>query len=205
MIYKAITLPYSYDALEPYIDKLTVETHYEKHLKTYVNNTNKLFEGYESFTDDKTIEEILSDTNKIPVEIRQGIINQGGGVANHNFYFSILTPNAKNSPTGRLLNEIEREFGSFENMKKKLIIASNGLFGSGYGWLVFDNNGILKIMSTANQNSPLSKGYKPLIAIDVWEHAYYLKYKNLRGEYVNNIWNLFDWNKIEEIYNSNRN
>lgn len=200
MMFNKIELGYKYNELEPYIDALTVETHYAKHLQTYVNNLNALLEGYEEFVGTKTLEEILSDVDSIPEKIRQGVINQGGGVSNHNFYFSILSPNPKKEPTGKLLEAINNKFGNIEEMKKKINAVSTGHFGSGWGWLVLDENGELEVITTMNQNSPLSINKKPLLTIDVWEHAYYLKYKNLRADYVKNIWNLIDWAKIEKIY-----
>ena len=202
MKYDKIILPYSYDALEPYIDALTVQIHYEKHLQSYVDNLNSLVAMDPNFFDEKPLNEILSNTNLIPVEIRQGVINQGGGVDNHNFYFSILSPNAKTMPEGRLLTAINNTFESFDNMKEKLNKVSTGKFGSGWGWLVVNEYCGLEIITTSNQNSPLSVNKKPLIAIDVWEHAYYLIYKNLRKDYVVNIWNLIDFNIIENLYNS---
>lgn len=200
MEYKKVELKYSYDALEPYIDAQTVEIHYTKHLQTYVNNLNKLLIGYEKFTKNKSIEEILSEPEKIPKAIRQGVINQGGGVANHNLYFSILSPNPKKAPEGELLDKINTTFGSLEELKNKLSDVSINQFGSGYGWLVVDKKGRLCIVSTSNQDTPLSNGLTPILNIDVWEHAYYLKYKNLRAEYVKNIWNIICWNKVEELY-----
>lgn len=202
MRYEKIQLPYDYNGLEPYIDALTVETHYSKHLQTYETNLNKLLEGYEDFTKGKTLEELLGDIEAIPREIRQGVINQGGGVSNHNFYFSILTPGGSGEPTGELLDKINKAFGSFENMKEAVSKASIGQFGSGYGWLVLNEDGDLEVISTLNQGSPYSIGKKPLLTIDVWEHAYYLKYKNLRADYVKNIWNLFNWEKIQDVYES---
>lgn len=202
MIFDKIELGYQYNELEPYIDALTVETHYAKHLQTYVNNLNGLLEGYGEFVQGKTLDDILSDVNSIPESIRQGVINQGGGVSNHNFYFSILSPNPKTAPDGKLLEAINNKFGNIEWMKDKINSSSIGHFGSGWGWLVIDENGELEIITTANQNSPLSINKKPLLTIDVWEHAYYLKYKNLRADYVKNIWNVIDWSKIESIYES---
>lgn len=200
MKYDKIVLPYDYHELEPYIDKQTVEIHYGKHLQTYVNNLNKLLEGYDTFTEGKSLEEILSKPDEIPKEIKQGVINQGGGVDNHNFYFSILGPNTKKYPEGKLLEKINKSFGSFENMKDEISKLAVGVFGSGWAWLVVNENNELEIMTTQNQNSPLSENKKPLLTIDVWEHAYYLKYKNLRVDYVTGIWNLINWDKIEKIY-----
>lgn len=200
MIFDKIKLGYGYSDLEPHIDALTLETHYGKHLQTYANNLNNILEGHEDLVKGKALEEVLSDLEAIPEDIRQGVINQGGGVSNHNFYFSILSPNAKKEPSGKLLEAINKKFGSLDAMKEKLNSVTVGVFGSGWGWLVLDENGELEIISTKDQNSPYSLNKKPLITIDVWEHAYYLKYKNVRPEYVKNIWNVIDWAKIEEIY-----
>jgi len=200
MKYDKIELPYSYNALEPYIDEETVKIHYTKHLQGYVDKLNNILEGYEKFTDRKTLEEILSNVNKIPKKIRQDVINQGGGVSNHNLYFSILSPHPKKHPEGKLLNQIIKTFGTLEMLKELVSEITINQFGSGYGWLVKDKHEKLKIMSTLNQDTPLSIGLTPILTIDIWEHAYYLKYKNLRAEYVKNIWNLIDWEKIEEMY-----
>jgi len=201
MKYDKIELPYSYNALEPYIDEETVKIHYNKHLQGYVNKLNKVLEGYEKFTKGKTLEEILSNVNKMPKEIRQDVINQGGGVSNHNLYFSILSPHPKKHPEGKLFKEINRTFEDLDMLIEQVSEIAIDQFGSGYGWLVKDKHGKLKIMSTLNQDTPLSYGYNPILTIDIWEHAYYLKYKNLRAEYVKNIWNLIDWGKVEELYN----
>lgn len=204
MKYEKINLPYGYNELEPYIDAETVETHYSKHLQIYVNNLNKLLEDYQTYTCGKTMEEILKDIDNIPDAIRQGVINNGGGVVNHNFYFSILTPNSSGKPKGILMNHIEEELGGFERMKELVSNAAVGKFGSGWSWLVLNKFGDLEIMTTSNQDTPISVGKVPLLTIDVWEHAYYLKYKNLRAEYVKNIWNLFNWDIIESIYEKYR-
>lgn len=200
MIYDKIELSYSYNGLEPYIDEETVRIHYTKHLQGYVDKLNNILKGYEKFTKGKTLENILSNVDKIPKKIRQEVINQGGGVYNHNLYFSILSPNPKMKPEGKLLKEIVKTFDSIEKLKKNVSEAAINQFGSGYGWLVMDKHGRLKIINTLNQNSPLIYGLIPILTIDVWEHAYYLKYKNLRAEYVKNIWNVIDWGKVEEIY-----
>lgn len=200
MKYDKVELKYAFNALEPYIDAETVEIHYCKHLQTYVNNLNKLLESYEEFTKDKTIEEILSNIGKIPKAIRQGVINQGGGVANHNLYFSLLSPTPKRAPEGELLENINKAFGSLDKLKDELSSVAVNQFGSGYGWLVVDKKGKLCIISTSNQDTPLSIGLTPILTIDVWEHAYYLKYKNLRAEYVKNIWNVICWRRVEALY-----
>lgn len=200
LIYNKIELSYSYNGLEPYIDEETVKIHYTKHLQGYVDKLNNILKGYEKFTKGKTLENILFNVDKIPKKIRQEVINQGGGVYNHNLYFSILSPNPKMKPEGKLLKEIIKTFDSLEKLKKNVSEAAINQFGSGYGWLVMDKHGRLKIINTLNQNSPLIYGLIPILTIDVWEHAYYLKYKNLRAEYVKNIWNVIDWGKVEEIY-----
>lgn len=200
MKYDKIQLTYEFNDLEPYIDALTVETHYSKHLQTYVNNLNNLLVGYEIFTEGKTLEDILSDLNEIPDKIRNGVINQGGGVLNHNLYFSLLSPLAKKEPEGDLLKDINNTFGDLETLKKLISSISINQFGSGYGWLVLNKEANLEVISTLNQDTPLSLGFKPLLTIDVWEHSYYLKYKNLRAEYVKNIWNIIDWNIVEKLY-----
>lgn len=204
MKYEKVSLTYKYNELEPYLDEETVETHYSKHLQTYVNNLNNLLKDYQTYTRGKTMEDILKNLDDIPQAIKQGVINNGGGVVNHNFYFSILSPNGKRMPEGPLMNHIEEELGGFDNMKKLVSDAAIGKFGSGWSWLVLNEHGDLEVITTSNQDSPLSLGKTPLLTIDVWEHAYYLKYKNLRAEYVKNIWNLFDWSKIEEIYEKYR-
>lgn len=202
MIYSKVELLYSYNGLEPYIDEETVRIHYTKHLQGYVDKLNSVLKAYERFTKGKTLEEILLNVDKIPKKIKQEVINQGGGVYNHNLYFSILSPNPKKTPEGKLLKEIVKSFGSLENLKEKVSEAGIKQFGSGYGWLVKDKHEKLKVMNTLNQDSPLIFGFIPILTIDVWEHAYYLKYKNLRAEYVKNIWNVIDWERVEEIYNT---
>ncbi|MBC2456457.1 superoxide dismutase [Clostridium beijerinckii] len=200
MRYEKIELTYSYNSLEPYIDEETVKIHYTKHLQGYVDKLNNVIKGYEKFTEGKTLEQILSNPNKIPKKIYRDVINQGGGVLNHNLYFSILFPYPKKEPEGKLLNEIVSTFGSLEMLKKLVSETAINKFGSGYGWLVKDKRGKLKVANSSNQDTPLSFGFTPILTIDVWEHSYYLKYKNLRGDYVKNIWNLIDWARVEELY-----
>lgn len=193
-------LPYAYDALEPYLDARTMEIHYTKHHQTYTNNLNALVSGHESFFDDKTIEEILSHVEAIPEDIRQGVINQGGGYANHNFYWKTLSPNGGGKPTGKLAQAIDDTFGSFDKMKELVSKAAVSQFGSGWGWLVVTPDKKLEVINTLNQNSPLSQGKTPLLTIDVWEHAYYLKYQNRRPEFVDVIWNVINWDEIEQRF-----
>ncbi|OSB12439.1 superoxide dismutase [Paraclostridium bifermentans] len=201
-MYDKIELGYKFNELEPYIDAKTVEIHYGKHLQTYVNNLNNLLKGYEDIFDGKSLEELLKNVSDLPEEIRQGVINQGGGVYNHNLYFSILSPKASLMPEGNLLEKINQTFGNVDNLKDELSKKAIAQFGSGYASLLMDRNKNLFIKSTSNQDTNLQDGLVPILTIDVWEHAYYLKYQNLRADYVNNIWNIIDWKKVSNLYNS---
>lgn len=193
-------LPYAYDALEPYIDAQTVAIHHDKHHATYVNNLNKAIEGHTELAG-KSVCELLKNLDQIAPEIRNAVRNQGGGVSNHNFYWKILGPDNKGAqPVGELAAAIDKYFGSFSQFRDQLTKASVGQFGSGWGWLTLSKRGELAIESTSNQDSPLSAGKFTLMTIDVWEHAYYLKYQNKRPDYVNGIWNLFNWDFISERY-----
>ncbi|MCU9809773.1 superoxide dismutase [Paraclostridium sp. AKS46] len=196
-MYDKIELGYKFNELEPYIDAKTVEIHYGKHLQTYVNNLNNLLKGYEDIFDGKSLEELLKNVSDLPEEIRQGVINQGGGVYNHNLYFSILSPKASLVPEGNLLEKINQTFGNVDNLKDELSKKAIAQFGSGYASLLMDRNKNLFIKSTSNQDTNLQDGLVPILTIDVWEHAYYLKYQNLRADYVNNIWNIIDWKKFQ--------
>lgn len=200
-MYDKIELEYKFNELEPYIDAKTVEIHYGKHLQTYVNNLNNLLKGYEDIFDGKSLEELLKNVSDLPEEIRQGVINQGGGVYNHNLYFSILSPKASLMPEGNLLEKINQTFGSVDNLKDELNKKAISQFGSGYASLLMDRNKNLFVKATSNQDTNLQDGLVPILTIDVWEHAYYLKYQNLRAEYVNNIWNIIDWKKVSNLYN----
>lgn len=200
-MYDKIELGYKFNELEPYIDAKTVEIHYGKHLQTYVNNLNNLLKGYEDIFNGKSLEELLKNVSDLPEEIRQGVINQGGGVYNHNLYFSILSPKASLMPEGNLLEKINQTFRSVDNLKDELSKKAIAQFGSGYASLLMDRNKNLFVKATSNQDTNLQDGLVPILTIDVWEHAYYLKYQNLRAEYVNNIWNIIDWKKVSNLYN----
>ena len=193
-------LPYAYNALEPIIDAKTVEIHYTKHHKAYLDKLNELVKRYPSFFEGKSIEDVLSLPEEIPADIRQEVINQGGGYANHNLYWYILSPNGGGKPYGKLAQAINQTFGNFERLKQLLIQASVSQFGSGYGWLVLNHKKQLQVVKTLNQNSPLSAGYVPLLTIDVWEHAYYLKYQNQRAKYVQSIFEIINWDEVERRY-----
>ena|SRR5690554_1861800 len=195
-------LPYAYDSLEPYIDARTVEIHYTKHHQTYLNNLNNILKEHTEIADEKSIEEILHNIDKLPDHIKQPIINQGGGYANHNLYWQILSPNGGGKPSGEFLDEITATFGDYNQFKAKLEDMAKSVFGSGYGWLVIDNETKnLEVIKTKNQDSPLSINKTPLIIIDVWEHAYYLNYQNRRGDYVERFFNIINWDEIERLYN----
>ena len=204
-MYNKINLPYDFNALEPYIDEETMRTHYGKHHTAYETNLNKALEGKEEFTTGKTLEQLISKVYELPETIRTAVVNNGGGVLNHNLYFSILSPNPKKAPEGKLLEEINKTFGSVDKLKEELSNAALTLFGAGFAFLVKDKDGKLSIVKEANQNSPYMEDLVPVLGIDVWEHAYYLKYKNLRPDYVKNIWNVLDWGKVEELYNAEYN
>lgn len=193
-------LPYAYDALEPFIDARTMEIHHSKHHQTYTTNLNNLIAGHEAFFADKTIEEILTDMENVPSGIRQGVINQGGGFANHNLFWQILAPNAGGEPTGELAAKINEKFGSFDAFKKEFSAAMTTVFGSGWAWLVVNSDKELEIVKSANQDSPLMHGQTPILGIDVWEHAYYLHYQNRRPDYIAAIWNVINWNEVAKLY-----
>jgi len=198
MAYKLPSLPYEHDALEPHIDKRTMEIHHGKHHQGYTNKVNAALEGHKFA--DLPIEEVLSRITEVPEDIRQGVINNGGGYANHKLFWSILSPEGGGEPTGKLADEIESEFGSFEKFKEEFSSAATGQFGSGWGWLCVDDSGNLKVISTPNQDSPLMNGLTPILGVDVWEHAYYLHYQNRRPDYVSAFWNIVNWDKVNELY-----
>lgn len=194
-MYTLSKLPYAYDALEPFIDAQTMEIHHDKHHQAYVNNLNKALEQHADLQA-KTPEELLMDLNAVPEEIRTAVRNNGGGVVNHNFFWQIL---AKGEPfSGAIAEKIKEAFGGYDGFKEQFSKAAAGQFGSGWAWLVL-HEGKLEIMATPNQDSPLSIGKKPLLAIDVWEHAYYLKYQNRRPEYVEAFFNVINWKKVNEL------
>ena len=189
-------LPYAVDALEPYIDAQTLEIHHGKHHATYVNNLNVALEGHEALQQ-KPIAEILANLQEVPENIRTAVQNNGGGHYCHSLFWESMKPNGGGEPTADIKREIEKYFSTFDNFQSELSKAAISRFGSGYGWLV-EHNGKLEILSTANQNTPLAAGKNPLLIIDVWEHAYYLKYQNRRPEFVTNWWHTVDWDIVNE-------
>jgi len=198
MTYKLPDLPYAYDALEPYIDEETMKLHHDKHHNTYVENANKALEGHEDLQD-LSIEELMAKLNEVPEDIRTAVRNNGGGHANHSLFWEVLSPKGGGEPTGELADAINSAFGSFDEFKTELETAATGQFGSGWGWLVVDN-GDLKVTSTPNQDSPYTDGQTPIFGVDVWEHAYYLNYQNVRADYVKAIWNIVNWDEVARRY-----
>lgn len=194
MAFTLPALPYAYDALTPYIDEETMHLHHEKHHNAYITNVNAALEKHPELAE-KTIEELLADLNSVPEDIRTAVRNNGGGHANHSLFWTVLAPNAGGEPTGAVKDGIEEAFGSFNAMKEKFSAAAAGRFGSGWAWLVV-SDGKLEITSTPNQDSPISEGKTPILGLDVWEHAYYLNYKNVRPEYIKAFWNLVNWDEV---------
>ena len=198
MTYTLPDLPYAYDALEPYIDEETMHLHHDKHHNTYVTNLNAAIEKYPELGE-KTIEELLSDMDAVPTDIKTAVRNNGGGHANHSFFWEIMAPNAGGEPTGAIKEAINEAFGDFSSFKEEFKKAAAGRFGSGWAWLVLEN-GKLASASTANQDSPLMEGKTPILGLDVWEHAYYLKYKNVRPDYIAAFWNVINWDEVNKRF-----
>lgn len=192
-------LPYAYDALEPTIDKETMNIHHTKHHNTYVTKLNSALEGHAELQN-KSLQVLISNLDAVPENIRTAVRNNGGGHANHSLFWKVLSPNGGGEPTGELATKIDEAFGSFDKFKEQFESAAAGRFGSGWAWLVL-HNGNLEIMSTPNQDSPLMEGKMPIFGVDVWEHAYYLKYQNRRPEYLSSIWNVVNWDEVAKNYN----
>lgn len=198
MAYTLPELPYGFDDLEPHIDGQTMRIHHGKHHQGYTTKVNAALEGH-AFAD-LPIEEVLTRINEVPEEIRQAVINNGGGYANHKLFWEILSPNGGGNPVGELAGAIDAAFGSFDRFKETFSAASAGQFGSGWGWLCVDRSGDLKVISTPNQDSPYMNGLTPIMGLDVWEHAYYLHYQNRRPDYIASFWNIVHWAKVNENY-----
>ena len=192
------SLPYPFDALEPHIDAKTMEIHHGKHHAAYVNTVNKAIAGKPDL-EKKTVEELISNLDAVPADIRTVVRNHGGGHANHSLFWKIMSAKAGGAPTGNLAEDIKAAFGGFDAFKEKLEASGVGRFGSGWAWLIV-NGGKLEIVSTANQDNPLTDGVTPLLGVDVWEHAYYLKYQNRRPDYIDAWWNTVNWPKVAERY-----
>jgi Fe-Mn family superoxide dismutase len=190
------TLPYPHDALEPHIDKMTMEIHHGKHHNAYVTNLNAALEKHPELQS-KSVEDLIRGINSVPEDIRTAVRNNGGGHANHSMFWQIMAPNAGGAPTGAIGDAIKSSFGSFDAFKEQFAKAAAGRFGSGWAWVI-DSGGKLAIESTPNQDSPLMDGKKPVFGLDVWEHAYYLKYQNRRPDYVTAWWNVVNWAEINK-------
>ncbi len=198
-MFKLPPLPYSYDALEPYIDARTMEIHYTKHHQGYVDNLNKALEKHPELFK-KSLEGLLSDLPALPEDIRIAVRNQGGGDYNHSFFWPLMKKNGGGVPKGAIGKALEKTFGSFESFKEEFNNAAKTRFGSGWAWLVMNPAGTLSVTSTANQDCPIADGSKPILGLDVWEHAYYLKYQNKRVDYINAWWNVINWDTVEHHY-----
>ncbi|NMC21595.1 MAG: superoxide dismutase [Thermogutta sp.] len=198
MAYTLPPLPYAYDALEPHIDARTMEIHHTKHHQAYITNVNKAIEGTE--WEKLPVEDLMAAIHRVPESIRTAVRNHGGGHANHSLFWTVLGPNAGGTPQGRLASAIERELGGFDKFREAFTKAAMGRFGSGWAWLSLDPNKKLVVEDTPNQNSPLMHGNIPILGVDVWEHAYYLKYQNRRNEYVEAFYNVINWGEVLRRY-----
>ena len=192
-------LPYAYDALEPYIDTLTMHLHHDRHLQTYVDNLNKALADYPVFHS-WSLEQLLTNADRLPAAIQTAVLNNGGGVYNHIFFFNGMSNSDTRNRAGALYNAVVESYGSTDAFYKAFKDAALAVFGSGYAWLVIDRNGNLKIVKLANQNTPVAKGLCPIVTIDVWEHAYYLKHYNERAKYIDDWFQVADWSRAGELY-----
>jgi Fe-Mn family superoxide dismutase len=193
MAYEVPDLPYDYNALEPHIDEQTMRLHHDKHHQAYVDKANAALEGTD--WDGKPVEEVLQSLSDLPDDIRTAVRNNGGGHANHSLFWEIMGPDGGGEPEGDLASAIDDAFGGFDPFKDEVKTAGVGQFGSGWAWLVHDGSG-LAVVATANQDTPLSDGKTPLLGVDVWEHAYYLKYQNKRPDYIDAWWNVVNWEEV---------
>ena len=208
MAHELPPLPYSYDALEPHMDARTVEIHHTKHHQTYVNNLNKALEGHADLAANP-IEQLLGEINSVPESIRQAVINNGGGHYNHTLFWQTMGPGKGGQPAAGLADAISSSFGSFDAFKEKFGTAAATQFASGWAWLGVRSDGSLCVCATPNHNNPLMEGHTdcpcaPILVLDVWEHAYYLKYQNRRPEYIAAWWNAVNWHKVTEFYTAAR-
>jgi len=200
--YNLPDLPYDHSALEPHIDARTMEIHHGKHHKTYVDKLNAAIEGHDELNMD-SIDELMRNFNKVPSDIQGPVRNNGGGHANHSLFWTVMSPDGGGEPSGDLVGAIDSTFGSFDDFKTKFSDAGVTRFGSGWAWLVVDG-GKLSVTSTANQDSPLMEGKTPVLGLDVWEHAYYLKYQNVRPDYIEAWWNVVNWDEVAAGYEAAR-
>ncbi|MDX1613331.1 MAG: superoxide dismutase [Candidatus Promineifilaceae bacterium] len=199
MAFELPPLPYAEDALEPHIDARTMSIHHDKHHAGYTSKLNAALEGHPDLAN-RSIEDLLGDLDSVPEDTRTAVRNNGGGYANHSLFWSIMGPDGGGAPTGALAAAINSAFGSFSNFQEEFNGAATGRFGSGWAWLYVDGDGNLAVTSTPNQDTPLMDGNTPILGLDVWEHAYYLKYQNRRGDYVSNFWNVVNWDAVAANY-----
>ncbi|MEH6994478.1 superoxide dismutase [Neobacillus drentensis] len=200
MAFELPQLPFPYDALEPHIDKETMNIHHTKHHNTYVTNLNNALQGNEELLS-KSVEEVVANLDAVPEAVRTAVRNNGGGHANHALFWQILSPNGGGAPTGELADAINNKFGSLESFKEEFAKAATTRFGSGWAWLSV-SNGELEVSSTPNQDSPLMEGKTPILGLDVWEHAYYLNYQNRRPDYISSFWNVVNWDEVSKRYSA---
>jgi superoxide dismutase, Fe-Mn family len=198
MAFELPQLPYAYDALEPHIDKETMNIHHSKHHNAYVTNLNNALAGNEELLS-KSVEEVIANLDAVPEAARMAVRNNGGGHANHTLFWQILSPNGGGAPAGDLADAINNKFGSFDGFKEEFAKAATTRFGSGWAWLAV-NNGELEVTSTPNQDSPVMEGKTPILGLDVWEHAYYLKFQNRRPDYITTFWNVVNWDEVSKRY-----
>jgi len=201
MAFELPGLPYDHDALEPYIDAKTMEIHHGKHHAAYTTNLNAALEKHSELFD-KSIEQILKDLTAIPEDVRMAVRNNGGGFFNHDLFWQVMGPNAGGQPQGALATAIDAAFGNFDKFKETFTKAGVTRFGSGWAWLCVKSDGGLEVMSTPNQDSPISEGKTAILGLDVWEHAYYLKYQNRRPEYIENWWNVVNWDEVARRFDA---
>lgn len=198
MSFELPELPYDHNALEPHIDEQTMKIHHGKHHQGYTNKLNAALEGHKFA--DLEIEEVLRRIDEVPADKKQAVINSGGGYANHNLFWKVMSPNGGGNPSGDLAKAIDDKFGSLDKFKEKFSSTAASQFGSGWGWLCVDDSGKLVVTSTANQDSPYMDGLTPILGVDVWEHAYYLNYQNRRPDYLKAFWNVVNWDQVEKNY-----
>ena len=198
MAYTLPHLPYAYDALEPHIDAKTMEIHHRKHHQTYINNINAGIEG--TPWENLTVEQLVTQVNDVPTQLKNNVINNAGGHANHSLFWTVMSPQGGGQPIGKIAVAIEAELGGFDNFKEAFTKSALTRFGSGWAWLTVTPDQKLLVESSANQDSPLMQGHTPVLALDVWEHAYYLKYQNRRPEYISAFFNVVDWQEVNRRY-----
>ncbi|AIF66811.1 superoxide dismutase [Terribacillus saccharophilus] len=191
-------LPYAYDALEPHIDKETMNIHHTKHHNTYVTKLNDAISG-KADLESKSLEELVAGVNELPSDVQTAVRNNGGGHYNHSLFWNLLSPNGGGEPTGEVASAIANKYGTLDKFKEEFAAAAAGRFGSGWAWLIVEN-GEVEIVSTPNQDNPVMEGKTPILGLDVWEHAYYLKYQNKRPDYISAFWNVVNWDEVERLY-----